>query len=272
MRTGGKISKNFLLVRSFAYIISIVYTESEVVHCDYVCSKCMLWLIRSGYELHYVHAKKHPLIAVIRYHVWYMCYSFIVSMIFIYSCSWILQQFGFMKSPLVIGLFPRSPEYMLPPQWWCWDSHNQPGSNGLSNSNHPTCTTCQIYISKNALCFIWTINIWASCTTDPVHCFKAQSTNVKIVQASVKRLSSGKMEFTAQNQTFVDVTETTANLHYVSSAIQRKWGPEYALVTSDGLKLDDSSGTQGMLFCDSHSKLNFVKCHSISSGAGYYGG
>ena len=75
---------------------------------------------------------------------------------------------------------------------------------------------------------------------------KAQSTNVKIVQASMKRLPNGKMEFMAQNQTFVDVTETTANLHYVSSAIQRKWGPEYIIVTSDGLKLDDSSGTQGM--------------------------
>ena len=76
---------------------------------------------------------------------------------------------------------------------------------------------------------------------------KAQSTNVKIVQASMKRLPNGKMEFMAQNQTFVDVTEVTANLHYVSSAIQRKWGPEYVLVTSDGLKLDDSSGTQGMI-------------------------
>ena len=76
---------------------------------------------------------------------------------------------------------------------------------------------------------------------------KAQSTNVKILQASIKRLSNGKIEFLAQNQTFVDVTETTANLHYVSSAIQRKWGSEYILVTSDGLKLDDSSGTQGML-------------------------
>ena len=52
------------------------------------------------------------------------------------------------------------------------------------------------------------------------------------------------MEFMAQNQTFVDVTEATANLHYVSSAIQRKWGPEYVLVTSDGL---DSSGTQGRI-------------------------
>lgn len=75
---------------------------------------------------------------------------------------------------------------------------------------------------------------------------KAQSTNVKIMQASIKRLNNGKLEFLPQNQTFVDVTETTANVHYVSSVIQRKWGPEYVLVTSDGLKLDDSSGTQGM--------------------------
>ena len=75
---------------------------------------------------------------------------------------------------------------------------------------------------------------------------KAQSTNVKIIQASMKRLANGKVEFLAQNQTFVDVTEATANLHYISSAVQRKWGQEYSLVTSDGLKLDDSSGTQGM--------------------------
>lgn len=74
---------------------------------------------------------------------------------------------------------------------------------------------------------------------------KTQSSNVKIVQASMKHLASGKIEFIPQNQTFVDVTETTANLHYVSSAVQRKWGPEYTLVTSDGLKVDDSSGTQG---------------------------
>ena len=76
---------------------------------------------------------------------------------------------------------------------------------------------------------------------------KAQSTNVKIIQASIKCLPNGKIEFLAQSQTFVDIIETTAHLHYVSSAIQRKWVSEYILVTSDGLKLDDSSGTQGML-------------------------
>lgn len=74
---------------------------------------------------------------------------------------------------------------------------------------------------------------------------KTQSINVKIIQASVKRLANGKLEFMAHNQTFVDVTEATANVNYVSLAVQRKWGSDYNLVTSDGLKLDDSSGTHG---------------------------
>ena len=47
---------------------------------------------------------------------------------------------------------------------------------------------------------------------------KAQTTNVKIMQASMKRLANGKVEFLAHTQTFVDVTEVTANLHYTSSA------------------------------------------------------
>ena len=74
---------------------------------------------------------------------------------------------------------------------------------------------------------------------------KTQSINVKIIQASVKRLASGKLEFIPHNQTFVDVSETTANVNYITAAVQRKWGAEYNLVTSDGLKVDDSSGTHG---------------------------
>lgn len=72
---------------------------------------------------------------------------------------------------------------------------------------------------------------------------KTQFINVKIIQASVKRLANGKLNFMPHNQTFVDVTEATANVNYVTSAVQRKWGSDYNLVTSDGLKVDDSSGT-----------------------------
>ena len=74
---------------------------------------------------------------------------------------------------------------------------------------------------------------------------KTQSINVKVIQASVKRLANGKLEFMPHNQTFVDVTEATANVNYVTSAVQRKWGSDYNLVTSDGLKVDDNSGTHG---------------------------
>ena len=74
---------------------------------------------------------------------------------------------------------------------------------------------------------------------------KSLSCSVKIVQASSRRLPNGKMEFSAHNQLYIDVIEATANLNYITLAVQRQWGPEYVIVTADGLKLEDSSGTQG---------------------------
>lgn len=74
---------------------------------------------------------------------------------------------------------------------------------------------------------------------------KEVTVKVKVVQATMKKLSNGKNEFNNENQTYVTVTEGTANLDYVSQVVQRKWGAGYVLVTSDGLKLDDSA--QGML-------------------------
>ena len=76
---------------------------------------------------------------------------------------------------------------------------------------------------------------------------KSSSCNVKIVQTTTKRLPSGKIEFSGRNQLYIDVTEATANLTYVTLAVQRKWGPEFVIVTADGLKLEDSSGMQGNL-------------------------
>ena len=74
---------------------------------------------------------------------------------------------------------------------------------------------------------------------------RVQTVNVKIVKAMMK---IGKPEFTPLTQTFVDVTETRANnINYILSAVQRKWGAQYIIVTSDGLKIEDGSGTQGML-------------------------
>ena len=75
---------------------------------------------------------------------------------------------------------------------------------------------------------------------------RVQTVNVKVVKATMKTGNGGKAEFTPQTQTFVDVTESTANVIYITTAVQRKWGSQYVLVTSDGLQIEDGSGTQGM--------------------------
>ena len=76
---------------------------------------------------------------------------------------------------------------------------------------------------------------------------KSHSVNVKIVQANVTKQANGKLEFLKLGQAFIDVNEATANIYYISAVVQKKWGNEYILVTGDGLKIEDSSGTQGML-------------------------
>ena len=48
--------------------------------------------------------------------------------------------------------------------------------------------------------------------------------NVKVVKAAMKTGGGGKAEFTPQTQIFVDVTESTANVIYITTALQRKWG------------------------------------------------
>ena len=53
--------------------------------------------------------------------------------------------------------------------------------------------------------------------------WKTQSVNVKVVQAELRRLPNGRPEFTPLNQTFVDITDVTANVEYTTLVIQRKW-------------------------------------------------
>ena len=81
------------------------------------------------------------------------------------------------------------------------------------------------------------------------------SVTVKVIQAEMKRLSNGKIDFTNVDQTFIDIIDATANVNYICDVIQRKWGVNFTIVTSDGLKIDDCSATQGILFkfiCDVH--------------------
>uniref|UniRef100_A0A1X7UYK0 RING-type domain-containing protein n=1 Tax=Amphimedon queenslandica TaxID=400682 RepID=A0A1X7UYK0_AMPQE len=71
---------------------------------------------------------------------------------------------------------------------------------------------------------------------------------VKIIQASMKRLSTGKAEFAHQAQTFIDIRDDTANVTYPTSMVHRKWGNDYVIVTTDGLPIEDCSGTKGLRF------------------------
>ena len=54
-----------------------------------------------------------------------------------------------------------------------------------------------------------------------------------------------KPDFELLNQTYIELVESTANLEHIQSIIQRRWGAEYRIVTSDGIELEDSPATQG---------------------------
>jgi hypothetical protein len=75
-----------------------------------------------------------------------------------------------------------------------------------------------------------------------------QHTNVKIIQAILKRNLNGHNEFSPLSQCHIYVDESTANVTYLNHAIREKWGKAYVLVSVNGLKLEDSSGTQGTLY------------------------
>ena len=69
----------------------------------------------------------------------------------------------------------------------------------------------------------------------------------KVVQAHFTKMPWGKFDFTKIGQTFIDVHESTANVDYITSIVQRKWGQGHILVTGDGLPIEESSSTQGIL-------------------------
>ena len=49
-----------------------------------------------------------------------------------------------------------------------------------------------------------------------------------------------------ESQTYIDIGESTANLDYILTVVQRKWGGDIVIVTKNGLILEDSSATQGL--------------------------
>ena len=77
--------------------------------------------------------------------------------------------------------------------------------------------------------------------------YKSKTCSVRIAKADVRRLSNGKVELEKLEQTFIDLTDDTANVNYVNTVIQKKWGKEYVLCTNDGLPIEDGFGTQGII-------------------------
>ena len=61
-----------------------------------------------------------------------------------------------------------------------------------------------------------------------------QRYSVKVVQARLEK-EAGRVEFQMEGQTFVDVTEATANVENILNAVQDNWGDNYVLVMNDGL-------------------------------------
>lgn len=72
------------------------------------------------------------------------------------------------------------------------------------------------------------------------------SANVRILHGHVVDVIKGKIELGSNEQYFVDVTETTANVEYITACVKSKWGNDHILVTKNGLPLPDSAGTTGL--------------------------
>ena len=71
--------------------------------------------------------------------------------------------------------------------------------------------------------------------------------SLKVIQARIRDPSSnGRPVFDKQGQHYVQISESTANVAYVNAAIQGEFGEDHLVVTSDGLEVKDSPGTQGL--------------------------
>ena len=68
--------------------------------------------------------------------------------------------------------------------------------------------------------------------------------NLKVIKATMKKRSK-KVTFDPIHQMYLEIKESTANVHYISLAVTKKWGKGYMLVTNDGLQLEDTEATRG---------------------------
>ena len=48
-------------------------------------------------------------------------------------------------------------------------------------------------------------------------------------------------------QAFIEICEATANVPFITQEVQREFGDDYTLVSTEGLEFPDSHGTKGLL-------------------------
>ena len=75
---------------------------------------------------------------------------------------------------------------------------------------------------------------------------KSSTINLKVVLAKMTTTESGKCSFNAESQMFIELTESTANVNHIVSAVRYQWGQDVILVSSDGLEFENSQGSQGI--------------------------
>lgn len=98
---------------------------------------------------------------------------------------------------------------------------------------------------------------------------RTPSFSLKVIKAKLVKSGRRKPEFEPLRQTYIYLVDSTANLEHILGLIQR-WGSQFTLVTSDGIELEESPSTQGLLFCSLwccitllllyHVGLSFWKC------------
>ena len=72
--------------------------------------------------------------------------------------------------------------------------------------------------------------------------------SLRVKRADAIMMPNGKNTLKpATGQTYILVDVDTANVEYINCEVQRIWGPEYIIVTADGLPIEPSSGTEGTL-------------------------
>lgn len=68
---------------------------------------------------------------------------------------------------------------------------------------------------------------------------------IKIVQVQIERVENHTPLYTRHGQLFVNITDSSANLTHVLTAVCEEFSNNNATTTADGLEVRDSSGTQG---------------------------